>query len=69
MCRNPAILFLEEASSALDEATERDIMEHIRLLARDVTVLAITHRRSVIAQTDKVVEMSRLGEAVTIDQW
>lgn len=44
-------------------------MEHIRLFARDVTVLAITHRRSVIAQTDKVVDMSRLGEAVTIDQW
>lgn len=65
---NPAILFLDEASSALDEATERDIMEHIRVLARDVTVLAITHRRSVIARTDKVVDMSRLGEAVAIDQ-
>ncbi|MBY8606003.1 ABC transporter ATP-binding protein/permease [Burkholderia arboris] len=57
---NPTVLFLDEASSALDEATERDIMEHVRLLARDVTVIAITHRRSVIGPTDKVV---RLGEA------
>ncbi len=57
---NPAILFLDEASSALDEATERDIMEHIRLLARDVTVLAITHRRSVITEADTVIA---LGEA------
>lgn len=28
---NPTVLFLDEASSALDEATERDIMEHVRL--------------------------------------
>ncbi|WP_407056628.1 ABC transporter ATP-binding protein [Burkholderia cenocepacia] len=57
---DPTVLFLDEASSALDEATERDIMEHGRLLARDVTVIAITHRRSVIGPTDKVV---RLGTA------
>ncbi|MDS0850254.1 ATP-binding cassette domain-containing protein [Burkholderia cenocepacia] len=57
---DPTVLFLDEASSALDEATERDIMEHVRLLARDVTVIAITHRRSVIGPTDKVV---RLGTA------
>jgi ATP-binding cassette, subfamily B, bacterial len=51
------ILFLDEASSALDEATERDIMEHIRMLCRDVTVLAITHRRTVLAQTDRIVDL------------
>lgn len=34
-------------------------MEHIRVLATDVTVLAITHRRSVIAERDKVVACSR----------
>ncbi|MFK0160943.1 ABC transporter ATP-binding protein [Rhizobium sp. NPDC090279] len=60
---NPAILFLDEASSALDEATERDIMDHIRVLARDVTVLAITHRRSVIGKADKVVDLNHLVEA------
>ncbi|WP_260431297.1 hypothetical protein [Burkholderia contaminans] len=56
----PTVLFLDEASSVLDEATERDIMEHVRLLARDVTVIAITHRRAVIGPADKVV---RLGDA------
>ncbi|KVL18849.1 ABC transporter ATP-binding protein [Burkholderia sp. MSMB1826] len=56
----PTVLFLDEASSALDEATERDIMEHVRLLARDVTVIAITHRHSVIGAADTVV---RLGGA------
>ena len=42
----------------MDEATERDIMDHIRALADQVTVLAITHRRSVIAPTDKVVALA-----------
>ncbi|MCC4595386.1 ABC transporter ATP-binding protein/permease [Xanthomonas campestris pv. phormiicola] len=53
----PAILFLDEASSALDEATERDIMEHVRARAADVTVLAITHRQTVIGKTDKIVDL------------
>jgi ATP-binding cassette subfamily B protein len=52
---NPTVLFLDEASSALDEVTECDIMDHIRLLSREVTVLAITHRRSIIKETDKLV--------------
>ncbi|QBL40974.1 ABC transporter ATP-binding protein [Stenotrophomonas sp. ASS1] len=53
----PAILFLDEASSALDEATEREIMDHIRALANDVTVVAITHRRGIVSPTDRVIEL------------
>jgi len=59
---DPAILFLDEVSSALDEATERDIMEHIRRLARDVTVVAITHRRNIIVSTDAMIDLNRQGE-------
>lgn len=53
----PAILFLDEASSALDEATEREIMDHIRALANDVTVVAITHRRGIVSPTDRVIDL------------
>ncbi len=53
----PAILFLDEASSALDEATEREIMGHIRALANDVTVVAITHRRGIVSKTDRVIDL------------
>lgn len=53
----PQILFLDEASSALDEATEREIMKHIRRLAHEVTVIAITHRKSVIEPSDHVIEL------------
>lgn len=53
----PAILFLDEASSALDEATEREIMDHIRAIAGDVTVVAITHRRSIVTATDRLIDL------------
>lgn len=59
----PAILFLDEASSALDEATEREIMDHIRTLADEVTVVAITHRRSVVTQVDTVVDLGAIEGA------
>ena len=54
----PQILFLDEASSALDEATERDIMTHIRMIADQITVLAITHRKAVIMPDDQIVRLS-----------
>lgn len=65
---NPSILFLDEASSALDDGTERDIMSHVRALSADVTVLAITHRRSVIAPTDTVVELASADRPLAVDQ-
>ncbi|MGN7752969.1 ATP-binding cassette domain-containing protein [Sinorhizobium sp. 22678] len=63
----PRFLFLDEASSALDEATEAAIMNHIRRIAGEVTVLAITHRKSTIHQEDNVVDLrdrARLTECV-----
>lgn len=59
---DPAILFLDEASAALDDATEADIMQHIRALAASITIIAITHRRSVITPEDRVVTL-RAAEA------
>lgn len=55
---DPQFLFLDEASSALDEATEAGIMQHIRGLADEVTILAVTHRKGVIAPSDHVVRLA-----------
>ncbi|WP_349963183.1 ABC transporter ATP-binding protein [Rhizobium sp. ZPR3] len=55
---SPAFLFLDEASSALDDATEEQIMQEIRRLTEDVTVIAITHRTSAITAQDQVIELS-----------
>ncbi len=54
---DPAFLFLDEASSALDEATEAEIMAELRRLGDRMTIVAITHRRSVIAPQDQVIEI------------
>lgn len=54
---DPAIVLLDEASSALDAETEKDIMDQLRLLRDEVTIIAITHRLSVIAPDDNVVKI------------
>ncbi|WP_332717674.1 ABC transporter ATP-binding protein [Pelagibacterium mangrovi] len=56
---DPAIVLLDEASSALDAETEKDIMDQLRLLRDEVTIIAITHRLSVIAPDDNVVKIGR----------
>lgn len=53
----PKVLLLDEASSALDEGTEAQIMAELRELDETVTILAITHRKSVIVAEDKVVRL------------
>ena len=54
---DPAILLLDEASSSLDTETEREIMDQLRLIHDEVTIIAITHRLSVIAPDDTVVSI------------
>ncbi|MBK0052706.1 ABC transporter ATP-binding protein [Stenotrophomonas sp. S39] len=61
----PAILLLDEASSALDETTEREIISHMRELADDVLVLAITHRRSVATNVDNVIDITICPSKIT----
>ena len=55
----PEFLFLDEASSALDDTTEAEIMEYIRRIAGEVTVIAITHRKGVIRDTDHIVPLGQ----------
>lgn len=55
---DPAIVLLDEASSALDAETEKEIMDQLRRIADQVTIIAITHRLSVIAPNDTVVRIA-----------
>ncbi len=54
---DPAIILLDEASSALDAETERGIMDQLRRINGQVTIIAITHRTSVITPNDNVVQI------------
>ncbi|HLO88675.1 MAG TPA: ABC transporter ATP-binding protein [Nostocaceae cyanobacterium] len=44
LVRNPAILILDEATSALDPVTEAEIITTLEHIAKDMTVIVITHR-------------------------
>ena len=52
--RNPAILILDEATSALDPATEAGILATIERIAKERTVIMITHRISQAWRADTI---------------
>jgi ABC-type multidrug transport system fused ATPase/permease subunit len=55
LLRAPRLLLLDEATSQLDAITERRLRETIERVARSCTVLVIAHRRSTVANADRVV--------------
>ncbi|MEK7689783.1 MAG: ABC transporter ATP-binding protein, partial [Bdellovibrionota bacterium] len=61
---NPRILILDEATSAVDTETEREIQEALDRVARGRTVLAIAHRLSTLQRADRLlyVEEGRVVE-------
>ncbi|MEZ4622231.1 MAG: ATP-binding cassette domain-containing protein [Caldilineaceae bacterium] len=63
--RNPAILILDEATSALDPGTEAAINATLQRLARNRTVISVTHRLSSVVDADCifVLQGGRLVEA------
>ena len=56
---DPKILILDDATSAIDSATEDQIQQAIYTAARGRTTILITHRLSQIRWADVIVVMSR----------
>jgi ATP-binding cassette subfamily C protein len=54
----PQLLILDEVTSALDPATERDICERISSLGDDFTIVAITHRPAWTAIAARVYNLA-----------
>jgi ATP-binding cassette subfamily B protein len=56
---NPAILILDDSTSAIDSATEDQIQRAIEAATRGRTTILITHRLSQIRWADKIVVLRR----------
>lgn len=54
LLKKPKILFLDEATSSLDNETERRIMENIFREFKHLTIVIIAHRLSTIVNVDKI---------------
>jgi ATP-binding cassette subfamily B protein len=67
---DPRILILDEATSAVDTETEREIQEALDRLVKGRTVFAIAHRLSTLRRANRlfVIEDGRLAEAGTPSQ-
>ena len=54
--KSAQILILDEATSALDSVTETLVMESIKSIANELTIIIIAHRVSTLSNCDRVVE-------------
>ncbi len=55
----PEILILDEATSALDPESERIIRENLRDIAKNRTVLIVSHRLSMLKDADSIIVLER----------
>ncbi len=55
LIRDPRVLILDEATAALDTATERQIQEALERLMANRTTFVVAHRLSTIRKSDRIV--------------
>jgi ATP-binding cassette, subfamily B, multidrug efflux pump len=53
--RNPAILILDDALSAVDTHTEEDILKNLRKVMEGRTSIIISHRISTVKNADHII--------------
>jgi len=58
---NPQVLILDEATSALDNLTEQAVMEAVKNLGKNITIIMIAHRLTTVKECD-IIFLLEKGE-------
>ena len=66
--KRASVLVLDEATAALDNATEQAVMEAIEGLSRDLTIVMIAHRLSTVYSCDQVIRLEN-GRIISQGPW
>lgn len=56
---SPEILILDEATSSLDPESERIIRENLTMIAKNRTVIIVSHRLSMLKDADSIIVLER----------
>ena len=56
---NPKILILDEGTSALDNETEKKVMEAINKLSKKITIILVAHRLNTVRNCDKIYKFEK----------
>ena len=62
---NPPILIFDEATSALDPESEQLIRNNLKAIAKDRTVIIVSHRLSIISGADQILVIEN-GERIAL---
>lgn len=64
LMKDPQVIFADEPTSALDEKTAKITMDILRSIAKNRTVIVVTHDTSLVAKNDQIYELDK-GELLS----